>query len=380
MVIVPCSCAQYINQISCWNLKPDVNLTHIFVNLRKAVSNGNGADADDGLPIIYDEFKLIQSEFTELGTGAEAEDSGGGDFFAGIAFAKISITKNPRLRRIHSGVFRASSRTTTSLTISENPVLGNDPPNDRQIFQLINSFTGLTEVWLTDNNITRLPDRAFGRPQRSLSWLSLIDNNIESIGDYAFHGLPALNYLLLDGNRIDRISDKAFDFTDDSGSDGSGSDSSNQQLLRLFLRDNDLNDQSFADHTFDRLRRRLLIDLTKNNLTSLRPEVFAPVFRRNGSAVILRHNPLVCDCRFKWLHDRHLLYNSSDPDRHYFVHSVQCNGSRHDNHRLNELTDKHFQHCPQDDPQELQAINCFHNNGVDYDYHQCLNDDNNLLL
>ncbi|CAG2170417.1 unnamed protein product, partial [Oppiella nova] len=353
--IYPCSCAQYINQISCWNIRSDVNLTQVFVNLTQSVGKGVKQ-------IVFDEFKLIDSDLTYLGSDADTIH----DFFDGVAFNKIQITKNRKLRRIHRNVFKSSYNITTSVTISENPVLANDPPNDREIFDVLNSFQSATEIWLTDNNISTVPDRAFHRPQKSLAWLSLIDNNIVSVGAHAFHSLSALNYLLLDGNRIDRISSTALELS---------SDGSNTQLLRLFLRDNDLNDQSFESGTFDGIHRKVLLDLSKNNMTHLKKSVFAPVFRRNGSAVILRHNPLICDCNFKWLYDRRLLYNSSNHERPYYVHNIQCNGTRQDSVKHNELVDSHFQHCPRDDH---PAVQCYVDSESDFDYQMCLNSANSL--
>ncbi|CAG2102818.1 unnamed protein product [Medioppia subpectinata] len=343
--IAPCSCAQYINQISCWNIKPDVNLTQIFVNLTKALGKNSKQ-------IIYDEFKLIDSELTDIGSDDDSVE----DFFAGVAFNKIQITKNRKLKRIHNNVFKSSFNITTSITISENAILANDAPNERQIFDLLNSFEFATEIWLTDNNISTIPEKAFNRSQNSLAWLSFIDNNIVSVGSHAFYSLPALNYILLDGNRIDKISNKAFELSNNV---------SNYQLLRLFLRDNDLNSDSFESGTFERIHRKLLLDLSKNNITHLKRDVFTPVFRRNGSAIILRHNPLVCDCNFKWLYDRRLLYNSSHHDRHYYVHNIQCNGTKHDGFKMNELTQSHFQHCPHD-----PTVHCFMSTETDYDY-QC---------
>lgn len=344
-VIMPCTCAPYINQISCWNIKPQTNLTQIFVELSRVVGKNNKR-------IVYDEFKLIDSELIELGSDS------GLDFFNGVSFKKILIIKNVKLRRIRPETFRSSFNITTTITISENPVLANDPPNEREIFDLLNSFESMTEIWLTDNNISVIPEKAFFRPQKSLTWLSLIDNNIVSIGSQAFSALTALNYLLLDGNRIDEISDKAFELRDGS----------NNQLLRLFIRDNDLNDDSFPIGTFERLDRKVLLDLSKNNMTHLKKSVFAPIFRRNGSAIVVRHNPMICDCNFKWLFDRRLLYNSSDPDRHFSVHSVQCNGTKHDSLKMNHMESHHFEHCPHDMDDQ-----CFLDSVSDYDYQLCIN-------
>ncbi len=344
--IYPCSCAQYINQISCWNIKSNVNLTQIFVNLTNDLGENNKK-------IVYDEFKLIDSELTEIGTDDSQQN--GGDFFNGVAFQKINIIKNRNLKRIHKNAFKSSFNITTSLTISENPIFANDPPNEREIFDLLNSFESATEIWLTDNNISVIPEKAFTKPQDSLTWLSFIDNNIVRIGDYAFRSLTTLNYILLDGNRIDKISNKAFDLVE----------SPENQLLRLFLRDNYLNDNSFETGTFERLRRKVLLDLSKNNITHLKKQVFAPLFRRNGSAIILRHNPLMCDCNFKWLFDRKLLYNSSNTDQQYYVHHIQCNGTKHDSIKMNELSEANFDHCPQE-----ETGGCIE---YDYELELCIN-------
>jgi len=342
--IFPCSCAQYINQISCWNIKPDVNLTQIFVSLTKALGANNKK-------IIYDEFKLVDSELTEIGTN----DSGDNDFFNGVAFQKININKNKNLKRIHKNAFKASFNVTTSITINENSVLANDPPHEREIFDLLNSFEQVTEIWLTDNNISVVPEKAFDKLQQSLTWLSLIDNNIVHIGDHAFDSLPSLKYLLLDGNRIDHISSKALQLPPNP----------NKELLRLYLRDNYLNDDSFESGTFERIKRKVLLDLSKNNITHLKKSVFGSLFRRNGSAVILKSNPLICDCNFKWLVDRKLLYNSSNTDKHFYVHHIQCNGTKHDSIKMNELFEANFDHCP-DDLDE----GCIE---YDYEYELCIN-------
>jgi hypothetical protein len=203
------------------------------------LTNGLG---ENNKRIIYDEFKLIDSELNEIGTDDSQQN--GGDFFNGVAFQKINIIRNRNLKRIHKNAFKSSFNITKSITISENPIFANDPPNEREIFDLLNSFESATEIWLTDNNLSVIPEKAFNKPQDSLTWLSFIDNNIVRIGDYAFRSLTSLKYILLDGNRIDKISNKVFDLVE----------SPENQTLRIFLRDNELNDNSFQTGTFEKTK------------------------------------------------------------------------------------------------------------------------------
>lgn len=97
--ILPCTCVSYVNQISCWNIKADVNLRQIFVNLTNLIG-----DKYKEKPIIFDEFKLVDSELTQLGT--PNFDDPQGDVFAGIAFNKIHILQNSKLNMIYRNAFK----------------------------------------------------------------------------------------------------------------------------------------------------------------------------------------------------------------------------------------------------------------------------------
>lgn len=227
---------------------------------------------------------------------------------------------------------------TASISISENRLLNNESPNQREIFDLVNSFSQVKEIWLADNNLTSIPSNAFMKYQPSVTWLSLIDNQINQIGDEPFKQLPNLKYLLLDGNKFEFIPSKAFVMKPTT--------IQLNESFRLYLRENGLTQDSFDKYSLAKIRRKVLLDVARNNITFLPKSVFGPLFRRQGSAVIIRDNPLKCDCKFKWLFDRNLLYNSSDNNKPYFVRGMQCANDKNQFHiKMSELYESNFTGC-----------------------------------
>src|SRR5699024_5922005 len=165
--------------------------------------------------------------------------SGDEDLFSGVAFRRVSILRNPKLRRIEPQAFRSSFNVTKELVLEDNELLGRETADSEALFEAINHFSALTTLHLSDSGVRVVPANAFRRPQAALRELFLTDNRIDRVEDNAFTGLPALDLINLDGNQISKLSPSSLNISDTRPS-----------LLRLFLRSNRLQADSFPVGVF----------------------------------------------------------------------------------------------------------------------------------
>ncbi len=121
------------------------------------------------------------------------------------------------------------------------------------------------------------------------------DNKITKIGNNAFNHLDSLTQLLLDGNKLDHISENAFNFS-----------KSSDKLFGLFLDKNPLNSSSFERGAFSKLNRPTYIifsfgPFNFNNITYLDQHIFEEFMNNNQQNAISSNNIDCKDCRSFWL-------------------------------------------------------------------------------
>lgn len=301
-VISPCQCNKYFNLIDCSAVPQTTSLSGIFKRLSAELQK-------TGTRPVYDQFKLVESKLTAI------DDD---DLFSGISFRKLSIQRNSKLERISSTAFRSSFAVTTEIVIEDNESLGGSSKDSVELFRLLNQFSHLRSLHLTDSGVTQVPDGAFERPQNSLEELVLTDNRINRIGERAFLGLGGLKLLNLDGNVIDKLAPSSLRLP--------APVKGPKSLLKLFMRSNRLtsSEDSFPPGIFSNLKERsVYLNLALNNLTSLPRPIFQGFFL-HGHVLAIQKNPLVCDCDFEWLLDQGWLYNSSAPTTSFQLRDYQC--------------------------------------------------------
>ncbi len=120
------------------------------------------------------------------------------------------------------------------------------------------------------------------------------DNKITKIGNNAFEYLDSLTQLELDGNKLDHISEDAFNFS-----------KSSDKLFQLFLDKNPLNSSSFERGAFNKLNRPTYIifsfGFNFNNITYLDQHIFEEFMNNNQQNAISSNNIDCNDCRSFWL-------------------------------------------------------------------------------
>lgn len=344
-LISPCKCISRYSLISCDNLPANANIASIFRSLSDSLlrtsspSPSTTSSGSESQPLItFDQFKLVNSELTELGNGGKVQD-----LFAGVAFKKINILRNKKLKRIDENAFTASANATTELVFEDNAVLGSEETDVHTLFRLANSFPNLQVLHITECDIRLVPDHAFSRAQPALREIMMTDNRIRSIGAKPFTLLSGLELLNLDGNQISHFSVDSFNMPLNRLHP--------KKRLKIFLNSNALNDGSLPVGIFARLRRPAYLNLDRNNLTTLPEAVFGSLALR-GSVLSLRKNPLRCDCRLKWLVDQKLLYSSSssknkenDEDAYFLLRHYVCRSDKDEDTEIHEAEETDFEHC-----------------------------------
>lgn len=298
-LIEPCTCIRNFNQISCNNLHSNVNLRLIFSKLAGWLRKQN-------VNPIFDELKVSQSGLEQLGD----------DVLAGVAFRHISVALNPTLRRISELAFESSFNTTTDFVLEENGKLGLTEVDSVELFRAINRFEKLNTLHLNENGISVIPDNAFDRKQPVLRELIMTENQIERIGNNAFTSLSSLELINLDGNQISKLAPSALEIHT----------SNSQSLLRIFLRNNKLTDQSFPPGVFSKLRVRVFLNLNMNRISRVPQNIFES-FHHRKSVLTLVKNPIECDCDLRWLVEANALYHSSQSPNSYMLRDFHCSNS-----------------------------------------------------
>ncbi|XP_067937916.1 slit homolog 2 protein-like isoform X2 [Watersipora subatra] len=140
----------------------------------------------------------------------------------------------------------------------------------------------VTELNLSDNDITAIPTRAFAHLQH-LQKLDLANNKINRIENNAFEGAGRLAELQMTENQLTRLRREMF-----TGLTG---------LRTLMLRENQVT--CIDNSTFTNMPDLRLLSLYDNKISCLQPGSFSslPLL----STLNLLRNPLHCDCHMQWL-------------------------------------------------------------------------------
>lgn len=235
------------------------------------------------------------------------------ELFTEITFACIDINGNQNLslNSIHRTTLYKSKDIMTSFKYTGlmDAYMIEKSENDGAIFENVDGFMSLQSFWVTSARIPKIQRSALGRCELpSVKTVYLPKNNIEAIGDYAFYRLPNLTYLNLKDNEISRISNYTFSF-----------EKSNDDVLILDLSGNIITSESIDKGAFEMTQRPLNLNLYYNLITFLDEHTFKPILSNPKSQIIVTNNPIICDCRMKWLLD----------DAHNYmdrVHGLMCGG------------------------------------------------------
>lgn len=233
--------------------------------------------------------------------------------FGEFTFACIDINGNQNLslNGIHRTALYKSKDIMTSFKytgLSDAYMIEKDE-NDGAIFENVDGFMQLNSFWVTAARIPRIQRSAFGRCELpAVRTIYLPKNNIEEIGDYAFYRLPNLTYLNLRDNEISRISNFTFSF-----------EKASEEILVIDLQGNIITSDAISPSSFLQLNRPVNLNLHFNLITYLDEETFRPILMNQKSSIIISNNPIICDCRMKWLLEEAADYM----DR---VHGLMCGG------------------------------------------------------
>jgi hypothetical protein len=248
-------------------------------------------------------LKLYKTELTRLDAS----------IFGEFTFACIDINGNQHLSPnwVHRTTLYKSKDIMTSFKFTglSDAYLVEKAENDGAIFENVDGFHQLNSFWVTATRIPKIQRSAFGRCELpSLKTVYLPKNNIEEVGDYAFYRLPNLTYLNLRDNEISRISNFTFSFEKPS-----------DEILVLDLQGNIITSDAISPSSFLQLNRPVNLNLYYNLITYLDEETFKPILQNPKSSIIISNNPIICDCRMKWLLEE-------APDYMDRVHGLMCGG------------------------------------------------------
>ena len=248
-------------------------------------------------------LKLYKTELTRLDAS----------IFGEFTFACIDINGNQHLSLnwVHrTTVYNSKDiMTTFKFTGLSDAYLVEKAENDGAIFENVDGFHQLNSFWVTATRIPRIQRSAFGRCELgSLRTVYLPKNNIEEVGDYSFYRLPNLTYLNLRDNEISKISNFTFSF-----------EKLSEEILVLDLQGNIITSEAISPAAFLQLNRPVNLNLHYNLITYLDEETFKPILQNPKSSIIISNNPIICDCRMKWLLEEAPEYM----DR---VHGLMCGG------------------------------------------------------
>jgi len=159
-------------------------------------------------------------------------------------------------------------------------------------FGELSSFKNLETLILSNNKLIGLPDQAFGKTELSnLSYVDLSGNRITTIGQKTFFKLPKLQRITLDHNLIKNVTNETFTF-----------EKEDSKLLLIFLRHNNLTEDSIEKGSFSNMNQTVFLYLNNNQITYLKEDVFKPMLdEKNDLFIALWSNPFVCDCRSLWM-------------------------------------------------------------------------------
>ena len=273
-LITPCLC--HNDEIHCGGNKV-FNLSNVFERMK------------NGLAQNAKHFKLFHLNNTAITELKETQ-------FRDITFDEILIESCKQLKTIHRNAFIETDIFTKSIIIKENPAFTSP---DGSIFEAMTKFINVEYIYLINNNITEIPEKAFQRTvgyQEKLTDLVLMGKSINKLGNHAFYHLRKLTNLYIENTSLTYIPEYALEFEESSS-----------QTLYLYLGLNRYLDSSklaeFSLSKFKRPTTFVLEQRSDNYFNYLDEKVFSPFFKQNESNKVRLHDGLLncSDCRNQWL-------------------------------------------------------------------------------
>ncbi len=263
----PCKCEE--NAINCGGLE-FIDLKEIFLKLNAKLNDKH-----------FEKFVLNNGAITEL-----TENT-----FGNITFDIIYIDHALNLTRIETKTFSNMESNITVFIVNKTPIESSVPNYD--LFTAFSSMNNLKKLDIEYTNLKDIPNNAF-RPlngvQKNLISVNLPSNNISTIGENAFQSLPNIQTIDLSSNLLKNISENVFKITNTS-----------EKLLQIYLTSNELNSNSFAQKSFDNLKRPTLLTLSYNNITYLDENVFHSFLNKDINNTIVLSTLDCNDCHSFWL-------------------------------------------------------------------------------
>ncbi|XP_071036760.1 carboxypeptidase N subunit 2-like [Parasteatoda tepidariorum] len=194
---------------------------------------------------------------------------------------KMILIKNTTLTSITetNTAFEGLEKSLTDLTIANSTLLSDFDWNQlRSLIAL--KFLTLENIGLEyiDNDVNAI---AAG----SLIHLSFANNEISFIKDRSFAPFVHLDGIWLSFNKISNLKRSMFP-------------NSENELSKIYLNDNKIS--SLPSDFFTNMPYLSFVDLKNNGFITLDQALFEPIWK-NLNMIDLSGNPLVCDCRMKWL-------------------------------------------------------------------------------
>jgi len=198
-----------------------------------------------------------------------------------------------KLGRIHSHAFGKTRQSLKKLIIEGSSSLTTTTTSGYNLFDALSSLININYLDVNSGEVTGLPDYAF-RPLLGNQWNLTniyIHGNLQKIGNYAFYDPSYWIRKIRLGQNINFISTHAFDIRSNS-----------HQRLTIDLSNNQLTTDSFESGVFLNSKRPLFVNLTNNKLSHLDEFIFEPFLDLTiMNQIDVKDNPMVCDCRMKWL-------------------------------------------------------------------------------
>ena len=274
-----CPPKESIYPCSCTNLTFALNCIGKHIN-GKTLTNVLGRKN-----VVFD-FELIYIHNTSVENLAK-------DHFGLQTFKYIYISDNSELSKIDPMAFVESFNHTVKLSINRCPRISLN-----NIINLANNFLRLDTLDLSSNLFTEIPTRAFQPKNNStiatqLQIILLDNNNITSIGSFAFFNLTNLISVHLINNEINKIQNNGLTFGKSIRSYGPN----------INLSNNNLTSKSFLEKSIENvIGSRIHIYLYNNPIDFLPKNVFKPyVHQKLVTLNFDKKNNITCDCKMKWI-------------------------------------------------------------------------------